>query len=83
MQFSVLTLSVVLFAATQISAQTGEDFACTCNTNGVIFGSVTSICCPFQFNGTVCFFPAPGPVAERDFANCCTELHQGSLCAFV
>jgi hypothetical protein len=52
MQINVFTFFVVLYASTQIKANT---FFCRCATNGVVFADSTQACCvsPGGIFGTV------------------------------
>ncbi|KAJ7450375.1 hypothetical protein FB451DRAFT_1285797 [Mycena latifolia] len=76
MQLNIFTLFAVLYAATQINAQTTS--LCKCITNGVEDHGATTACCSI---GTVIVSACAVLRGNVDaYLACCTTENQGAEC---
>ncbi|KAJ7773852.1 hypothetical protein B0H16DRAFT_1510210 [Mycena metata] len=82
MHIGIFTLLAVLYASTHVAAQ--SEFACFCETNGVVDNTGTELCCEAATGG---FFDSPCLVPAADlppFQTCCIEsMGQGDSCEVV
>ncbi|KAJ7858064.1 hypothetical protein B0H14DRAFT_2749999 [Mycena olivaceomarginata] len=88
MHIGIFTLLAALYASTRVAAQ--SEFACFCETNGVVDNTGTELCCEAATGGFLIaydFYTCPCLVPAADlppFETCCIEsMGQGDSCTPV